>query len=783
MTETKQQSVLKYLDTYFNKRWSIVYDPETGCDCIVDINNKDWVIILKPSDSCYYKRSIFKEISELYDIHLFDTEIIIQRWIEKLLGRIIDDVAWRGNEYDDFIRGVIKNGVIKSKDSLNENLNSIDIETSIKKYFDLTLKKNWTILSDPDSGIEWVVDFKKKSWIVKIRLDGNCTFNAKTIIEIKDLYDIEWEFVKKILKEWVNNIFKREVKTMNGAFNCSLYDNLFLVGQLLNHKLINKKSNITESLDSQNLTKVIEQFVKTLIGNNIMLFSSVRIHGGNYFTIRKNEILLKPKLLSKIESVFGKIDNIENILNTAITNIIKNIIKEASTKDFDYETLCSKEGYNPFDHMSHMEHSILMASPNALINGRRSYFRNEKIESFQDFLKNNIPNLENLTPIIVDLHDYNLLYESTKIIKEDINKEESIKKYLNVFLEKKWSIIRDPLHESDFIIDIKNKKWIATLTKSGNCSYGYWLANEISDLYDIDMSNVASIMKKWIKEVLNRRVTNIFCINLNDDYEIEKILNRVIKKDIKSKNMKNEQMKDVFKKNVDAAFSQSSANSSAPSSDVFAANNKLQNELKDSETKEATGAGSAGGFSGPLLSVSDKTETKEEKIKGGLSSNMTLNDIAKKHKISPLLLRIELIKGIKIENEHTTDEEIAKEIAMDHLVEDPTYYDKLKKVETKEATGASSSGQYSGPSFLAKSMSKKDWRGASKPQMKGGKFVKVKSKCNKFPYCNQGDIKAVKIFENQTLKNIITTIAKKHNISENVIKHAIMEEINRLRTI
>ena len=271
----------------------------------------------------------------------------------------------------------------------------------------------------------------------------------------------------------------------------------------------------------------------------------------------------------------------------------------------------------------------------------------------------------------MDLHDYNLLYESTKIIKEDINKEESIKKYLNVFLEKKWSIIRDPLHESDFIIDIKNKKWIATLTKSGNCSYGYWLANEISDLYDIDMSNVASIMKKWIKEVLNR----------------------AIKKDIKSKNMKNEQMKDVFKKNVDAAFSQSSANSSAPSSDVFAANNKLQNELKDSETKEATGAGSAGGFSGPLLSVSDKTETKEEKIKGGLSSNMTLNDIAKKHKISPLLLRIELIKGIKIENEHTTDEEIAKEIAMDHLVEDPTYYDKLKKVETKEATGASSSGK------------------------------------------------------------------------------------------
>lgn len=37
----------------------------------------------------------------------------------------------------------------------------------------------------------------------------------------------------------------------------------------------------------------------------------------------------------------------------------------------------------------------------------------------------------------------------------------------------------------------------------------------------------------------------------------------------------------------------------------------------------------------------------------------------------------ELAKGIKIELEHTDDRDVAREIAMDHLTEDPHYYSKL----------------------------------------------------------------------------------------------------------
>ena len=105
----------------------------------------------------------------------------------------------------------------------------------------------------------------------------------------------------------------------------------------------------------------------------------------------------------------------------------------------------------------------------------------------------------------------------------------------------------------------------------------------------------------------------------------------------------------------------------------------------------------------------------------------------------------------------------------------------VTKTETKEATGASSAGAYVGPAVWAKSSTKKNWRGAKKAQIPGGKFVEVKKKCQKFPYCNQGDIKALNIFENDKLKEAIKNISKKHNISENVIKNILSYELDVFR--
>jgi len=105
----------------------------------------------------------------------------------------------------------------------------------------------------------------------------------------------------------------------------------------------------------------------------------------------------------------------------------------------------------------------------------------------------------------------------------------------------------------------------------------------------------------------------------------------------------------------------------------------------------------------------------------------------------------------------------------------------VTKTETKEATGASSAGAYVGPQVWAKTSTKKNWRGARKTQLPGGKFVEVKKKCQKFPYCNQGDIKALNIFENERIQEVIKKISKKHKIDENVIKNILSYEMQMFK--
>jgi hypothetical protein len=78
-------------------------------------------------------------------------------------------------------------------------------------------------------------------------------------------------------------------------------------------------------------------------------------------------------------------------------------------------------------------------------------------------------------------------------------------------------------------------------------------------------------------------------------------------------------------------------------------------------------------------------DLKENKIPGGLAKDLDLKDIAKIHGVNIKDLFVSLNNGIKVELEHTNDKEIAKEIALDHLYEDPKYYEKLKKIEEDES--------------------------------------------------------------------------------------------------
>ena len=99
--------------------------------------------------------------------------------------------------------------------------------------------------------------------------------------------------------------------------------------------------------------------------------------------------------------------------------------------------------------------------------------------------------------------------------------------------------------------------------------------------------------------------------------------------------------------------------------------------------------------------------------------------------------------------------------------------EKPKKVEATEATGAASAGQYSGPMFLAKNS--KNWRGGKKPIYKGGKFVRVKKKCKKFPYCNQGDINAI-----EQIKEAIESVSNKTGVPKKEIEEIVLNEIKQI---
>jgi hypothetical protein len=201
-------------------------------------------------------------------------------------------------------------------------------------------------------------------------------------------------------------------------------------------------------------------------------------------------------------------------------------------------------------------------------------------------------------------------------------------------------------------------------------------------------------------------------------------------------------------------------------------------------------------------------------------------------------LKKQVDMGLPIEMDHTNDKDKAKEIVYDHLWEDPKYYSKLKKAdidetdssssgsyegqafgsvikrkitsipnanlheneeEIEEATDSSSSGAFDVPAFgkttkggrrdplkidgpdsIYKGRAVKDkkfpkWGGP------GGVFVKVKDKCKKFPYCNQGNTGALEfIKEDKEIQDAINEVSKNTGIPKNEIQKIVLNEIKQI---
>jgi hypothetical protein len=62
----------------------------------------------------------------------------------------------------------------------------------------------------------------------------------------------------------------------------------------------------------------------------------------------------------------------------------------------------------------------------------------------------------------------------------------------------------------------------------------------------------------------------------------------------------------------------------------------------------------------------------------------------------------------------------------------------------------------------------------------GGVYVKVKDKCKKFPYCNQGNTGALEFYESEGIRESVQKIAKQKNIPFSLLE---LEVINELKKI
>ena len=213
------------------------------------------------------------------------------------------------------------------------------------------------------------------------------------------------------------------------------------------------------------------------------------------------------------------------------------------------------------------------------------------------------------------------------------------------------------------------------------------------------------------KKGLDKSFSNI---KLNSDPMIDLMS---AKQGVKEEDDMSEEWSEKYKKSIDCSH---------PKGFSQRAHCQGRKKKDKTETKEATGSGSSGAYSGPVFGGDDAFWERSRKETPELKES------------------------------------------------------DVEKVEATEATGSGSVGGYSSPSMWAKSTKKKDWGPSRKTQVPGGKFVSVKKKCTKFPYCNQGDINALNISKNESVAEAIKNVSKKMNVSENVIKAILEHEYEKL---
>ncbi len=74
----------------------------------------------------------------------------------------------------------------------------------------------------------------------------------------------------------------------------------------------------------------------------------------------------------------------------------------------------------------------------------------------------------------------------------------------------------------------------------------------------------------------------------------------------------------------------------------------------------------------------------------GKAEGLSIADLAKRHGRTEDQIKDAVSAGVQVESEHTDNPGVARQIAMDHVYEDPDYYTKLKKMENESVSRSQS---------------------------------------------------------------------------------------------
>lgn len=167
------------------------------------------------------------------------------------------------------------------------------------------------------------------------------------------------------------------------------------------------------------------------------------------------------------------------------------------------------------------------------------------------------------------------------------------------------------------------------------------------------------------------------------------------------------------------------------------------------ETKESTTSGSSGSFSAPM----------------GFVSKRDIYKIHNRKKYNDEEVEEEEIEDIKEQQEEvgeatTTASSGAYDVPFGNGTKDPLKIGGEKTIKKRIST-----------------IKKKNFPKLGGPD---GKFVTVKDKCKKFPYCNQGDSGNLEFHEDEKINEAINLVSKKYGLPRKEVEKLVINELNSI---